>query len=290
MLEISFVFTLLPSQYYQRKVVERHLLRERDARSSIGPSKWKQSDLTDEQEATVDNAFSKRGVVSTITGAEVNHSDLAKLRPRQWLNDESINFHGLLVLNRSKQAFEEREKALKAGKKPDVQWRAFWDIHFFNSFFYAKLEKAGYSAVKRWTRKVHLFSKDIVLFPVNLGNAHWVTGAINFRLKRIEYYDSMHTSNRSFFLVMREYLEEESLDKRKTEMDWTGWQDYTPTDFPYQSNGYDCGVFTISTIEQLTRDGAAEDDEDYAWNFTERNMPYLRRRTVYEIVKKQLLE
>lgn len=36
-----------------------------------------------------------------------------------------------------------------------------------------------------------LFSKDVVVFPINLGSMHWVAGVINMRLKRIEFYDSM---------------------------------------------------------------------------------------------------
>jgi sentrin-specific protease 1 len=47
-----------------------------------------------------------------------------------------------------------------------------------------------------------LFSKDIVLIPVNHNNIHWAAAAINFRLKRIEYYDSMHmTDTRIVFKV-----------------------------------------------------------------------------------------
>jgi hypothetical protein len=37
-----------------------------------------------------------------------------------------------------------------------------------------------------------LFTKDIVLIPVNHNNMHWTAAAINFRKKRIESYDSMH--------------------------------------------------------------------------------------------------
>ena len=29
-------------------------------------------------------------------------------------------------------------------------------MHFFNSFFYPKLLKTGYSGVRRWTKKVNL--------------------------------------------------------------------------------------------------------------------------------------
>jgi sentrin-specific protease 1 len=47
--------------------------------------------------------------------------------------------------------------------------------------------------------QIDLFSKDVVLIPINHGNAHWTAAAINFRRKRIESYDSMnHYTNRPF--------------------------------------------------------------------------------------------
>lgn len=36
-----------------------------------------------------------------------------------------------------------------------------------------------------------IFQKDVILVPVNHNNMHWTAAAINFRLKRIESYDSM---------------------------------------------------------------------------------------------------
>jgi len=42
----------------------------------------------------------------------------------------------------------------------------------FNTFFYPKLRSSGYTAVRRWTKKMDIFSKDILLVPVHLG-VHW---------------------------------------------------------------------------------------------------------------------
>ncbi len=102
----------------------------------------------------VNAAFKKRGIVAKMPGGEVNNEDMARLRPGCWLNDETINMYGLMILARSKKAAEERAKAKSEGRKCDTQWLCYWDVHFFNSFFYSKVEKEGHSAVKRWTRKV----------------------------------------------------------------------------------------------------------------------------------------
>lgn len=45
-------------------------------------------------------------------------------------------------------------------------------VYTFNTFFFPKLRSAGFSAVRRWTKKVDLFAHDILLVPVHLG-VHW---------------------------------------------------------------------------------------------------------------------
>ena len=46
-----------------------------------------------------------------------------------------------------------------------------------------------------------VFSKDIILIPVNHNNAHWTAAAINFRQKRIESYDSMDLDRSDVYCV-----------------------------------------------------------------------------------------
>ena len=45
-------------------------------------------------------------------------------------------------------------------------------VYAFNTFFYPKLMSGGHAAVRRWTRKVDVFSFDYILVPVHLG-VHW---------------------------------------------------------------------------------------------------------------------
>lgn len=40
-------------------------------------------------------------------------------------------------------------------------------------------------------KQIDIFKKEAVVFPINLGNMHWTAGAINLKLKRFEYYDSL---------------------------------------------------------------------------------------------------
>lgn len=263
--------------------------------------------LTDEQEAQLQKAWQQRDFVVSIPGACAAHRDLVKLRPRSWLNDETINFYGQLVLQRSQRALALRRDPTVRAPQETLDPAACWDVHVFNSFFYHKLATAGHAGVARWTRRVDVFGKDKILFPVNLGNTHWVTGCIDFRRKRVEYYDSMRLPNPAFFQQVAAWLQAEHEAKCHRPLDWEadGWTEYSCTHFPSQQNGYDCGVFTIAAIEQLSRrnpldpypasaagrDAREEQQEqDEPFNFSGKDMPYLRRRFAYEIITKHLLD
>ncbi|KAJ9476805.1 Ubiquitin-like-specific protease 1 [Pseudozyma hubeiensis] len=335
----------------QVKLLERERLRReekarwRKLRGILGRKELPDT-LGVEEEQAVTSVFSKRGVISEITGAAVSDADVQKLRPRQWLNDEVINFYGALILIRANEADKKRSQAMAAAKdapveadgkpngkggkgKPkrpyDESLDAFWRVHYFSSFFWSNLKSKGFDGVKRWTRRIDIFSKDLILFPINLGNAHWVCGVINMRKQRFEYYDSMGAHNQAAFNLMRTYLTEEARDKKKKEIDLRGWKDVFSDDSPQQENSYDCGVFAAQTLEQVSRrdphtpipleaprvtwkgesldegagklsiggaggdDSEEEEEEEYEWNFGQQNMPYLRRRMAYEIYSKQLL-
>lgn len=45
--------------------------------------------------------------------------------------------------------------------------------------------------IRLWLQ-IDIFSKDIIVFPINKNNVHWLCGAINFKDKRLECYDSMN--------------------------------------------------------------------------------------------------
>ena len=91
-------------------------------------------------------------------------------------------------------------------------------------------------------KQFDLFSKDIILIPINHSNSHWTAAAINFRRKRIESYDSMGMDRNNVYKVcscfhlsqytepvklLRLYLDAEHRNKRKQPFDFTGWEDHT---------------------------------------------------------------
>lgn len=163
--------------------------------------------------------LSTPGIVATLPAAEVSQKDIIKLRPGEWLNDEVINFYGVMVNIRSANAKARRDKGFAEPGDENLL-----DAHVMSSFFFQKLTDSGYPNVRRWTKKVctairkrwesvqlklshlnpsqfDLFKKDIIIMPVNLGNMHWVCAAINVEKQRFEYYDSMGKINYNVLAV-----------------------------------------------------------------------------------------
>ncbi|PCH33418.1 cysteine proteinase [Wolfiporia cocos MD-104 SS10] len=224
--------------------------------------------LPEDDEQTVDELFKKRGIISKTAREQVSADDIARLKPRVWLNDEIINFYGQLILDRA--------EAMK--ENTDTNAPKPLKVHLFNTFFWSKLQGQGYEKARlaKWTKRIDIFDKDIVLIPVNHDNTHWTAAAINFKKKRIESYDSMGYIRHNVFKLLRQYLDDEHRNKKKAPFDFTGWVDHTMEDIPLQENAFDCGVFTCQFLEALSRG-------EETFRFKQIDMPYLRRRMVWEI-------
>lgn len=212
----------------------------------------------------------------------ITAADLKLLNEKEWLNDELINFYVNMIQERSQNP-----------KLPKV--------YAFSTFFYPKLVSSGYSSLRRWTKRVDIFSYDIIVIPVHLGldfnsvylylclisfvslllGFHWCMAIIDFRDKSIRYYDSMLGVNMQCLTSLEKYLQEEYRDKKKSEYDTSGWQKVIMKDIPRQMNGSDCGVFSCTFAEFITRNAKIL--------FTQEHMPYIRRKMVIEIIQGKLL-
>ncbi|KTW30821.1 hypothetical protein T552_00532 [Pneumocystis carinii B80] len=185
--------------------------------------------------------------------------DIRTLRDKEWLNDEIINFYIALI--------SERAKTTPKGPK----------VYAFNTFFYTTLEKKGYQGVRRWTKraKVNILEQDYVLIPIHLG-IHWCMSIINFKKKRFEYWDSLNGNSGRVFLLLRDYLFQESGNT----INLDDWIDYIPESGPIQTNGYDCGVFACKTAECIAREGSID--------YTQDDIKELRKRMVANIIEGRL--
>ncbi|XP_076468390.1 sentrin-specific protease 1-like isoform X2 [Babylonia areolata] len=221
-------------------------------------------ELTDQMQREIAAALGggpQTQVLSEGFRLQLTRADFATLQGLNWLNDEVINFYMNMLMERG-----ERDASCKT--------------YAFNTFFYPKLLAGGHAAVKRWTRRVDLFSHTYLVIPVHLG-VHWCLCMVFVKEKCIRYYDSMGGNNNQCLNAIRQYLHDESLQKRNVELDLSEWSTETVKDIPQQMNGSDCGMFSCMYAESLTRGAKI--------TFTQKDMPYFRRRMVYELLKKQLL-
>ncbi|XP_023579389.1 sentrin-specific protease 1 isoform X2 [Octodon degus] len=223
-------------------------------------------EITEEMEKEIKNVFrngNQDEVLSEAFRLTITRKDIQTLNHLNWLNDEIINFYMNMLMERSK------EKGLPS-------------VHAFNTFFFTKLKTAGYQAVKRWTKKVDVFSVDLLLVPIHLG-VHWCLAVVDFRKKNITYYDSMGGLNNEACRVLLQYLKQESIDKKRKEFDTNGWQLFSKKsqEIPQQMNGSDCGMFACKYADCITKDRPI--------NFTQQHMPYFRKRMVWEILHRKLL-
>ena len=179
----------------------------------------------------------------------ISRKDLETLEGLNWLNDEVINFFFQMIAARSR----------TLDNLPSV--------HVFNTFFYSKLTSStsAFHMLRRWTRKVDIFSHDLILIPLHLG-MHWTLCCVNCRTKAISYYDSMaggrvNEKGEVHQQAILAYLRQEHQDKKGSPLssDWRicpvgESQDVNRNQrIPQQENGSDCGVFTCRFAEYISR-------------------------------------
>ncbi|CAJ0751135.1 20040_t:CDS:2 [Entrophospora sp. SA101] len=124
-----------------------------------------------------------------------------------------INFYGKLVVERS----------TNNDNLPSV--------FVYSTQFMTKYLNSGYQGVSKWTKKVDIFSKDLLFVPIHNG-AHWSLCLVDFQAFRIDYIDSMYGENAN--LDFNSWAENPRLKK-----------------VPQQKNSYDCGVFTLASLNTL---------------------------------------
>lgn len=202
----------------------------------------------------------KADIVLSAFSLNLRAGEIAALYGDKWLNDNIINYYLQMIRQRS------REK--RASNTP-----GYLKVEIVNTFWYPKLATDGFSSVSRWTRNANIFDQDIVLVPVHLGN-HWCLAVIDVRKKRVNYYDSLHAKNEYCLHLLRQFLIEESMDKKGQKLDISKWQFKCVEDSPLQRNGHDCGVFLCITAEYLSRNAQL--------TFTQADISYFRRRMLLQ--------
>ncbi|XP_008801096.1 ubiquitin-like-specific protease ESD4 [Phoenix dactylifera] len=228
--------------------------------------------LTDEEENEVSHALwggSSHEVLVThgASNIEITREVLQCLSSGAWLNDEVINVYLELLKERERR---EPGKCLKC--------------HFFNTFFYKKLNSGrnGYDfkAVRRWTTQKKLgyglIECDKIFVPVHK-DIHWCLAVINVKNETFQYLDSLGGMDTVVLRVLATYFMDEVKDKSDKQIDTTSWKQESVDNLPLQKNGWDCGMFMLKYTDFYSR--------GLSVSFSQEHMEYFRKRTAKEILR-----
>ncbi|XP_028035695.1 sentrin-specific protease-like isoform X1 [Bombyx mandarina] len=222
--------------------------------------------LTAQQEQMVNKALGPGPAGQILVekfNLRISRRDLQTLSGLNWLNDEVINFYMNLLMQRSQD-----NKDLPK-------------VYAANTFFYPKLMQSGQAGLRRWTRKVDIFSNDLMIVPVHLG-VHWCLSIVDFGAKKVSYLDSMGGRNQACLDALLQYLRDEHKDKKGQPFDDSGWKtECLSKDIPQQMNGSDCGMFACTFAEFRARNAP--------YCFSQADMSRLRRKAALEILTGTLL-
>ncbi|CAD5209598.1 unnamed protein product [Bursaphelenchus okinawaensis] len=177
----------------------------------------------------------------TVAGASLKKSDLFTLKSLQLLNDEVINAYMKLIIKRAEET------------------PGFPKVYAFDTFFYPTFRDHGYEKVSRWTRKVDIFSYDLVYVPI-FANEHWALLIWDFEHKHKVYCDSMDFEDEKiatqvasyYFREMDQYLLAEATTKQKKDFTTRSLKKIL-VNRPIQHNDIDCGVYLCSFAEFTAR-------------------------------------
>ena len=167
----------------------------------------------------------------------------------QWLNDEIINLYMAMLKDKLDRAII---------LKGDINTK---ETHFFNTFFWCKLTENDtykFSNIEKWIKKIEKpFECDKIFIPINIKNVHWTMIVISFLAKEICYVDSCapFPGGKKYddrLKIAIKFLKDWAA-KERISFDSKEWKLKMP-EVPQQSNGFDCGMFTIYCAHYLSED------------------------------------
>ncbi|KAK2612854.1 hypothetical protein QQS21_001134 [Conoideocrella luteorostrata] len=175
-------------------------------------------------------------LATTAEGVDLRRHDFAKIvPPTEWLNDEIVNGslnwldHFINMAAGIKDVKNNTRKCLT-----------------MSSFFFKRLQEQGVTRTQRTLRrngvdKNNLLDVDSILLPI-CEHSHWTLLVICPSKKTIAHIDSLNPRGSQQYIRLglawlKDILEEQFLD-----VDWK----VVRHEAPMQTNGYDCGVHTIT--------------------------------------------
>ncbi|KAF6013594.1 hypothetical protein HII12_001575 [Brettanomyces bruxellensis] len=148
-------------------------------------------------------------------------------------------------------------------------------------------DNRGYQGVRKWAKraKVDVTTVDYVFVPINIHSSHWALGLVNNKEHAFQYFDSLFGTGGDILDNLQSYMIEETkrlYGESMNGIDYSRYEVNPEMPCPTQQNGFDCGVFTCTMAEYLSR--------NMPLLFSQEDMPLIRRRMAYEIGTGKLLQ
>ncbi|KAI0223837.1 hypothetical protein L0F63_002271 [Massospora cicadina] len=193
----------------------------------------------------------------------------------EWLNGDAINASLGLLAERSNRPV------------PGHMDLKYPNVISFPTYFFHMLRNQGYAKVARQAKKKQIFSKDVLLVPIHLGN-HWTLVTIDFRHKLISYFDSLLGDPAQIIKLIVQFLNEASQDILKVPFNMDAWRIDVPKFIPAQSNSFDCGMFCIMFCKSVASPFYPP-EVPATFPFGQADMRKLRLLISYEVITGKLL-
>lgn len=207
--------------------------------------------------------------------AYIDDTSLLRLDPHitdstsKWLNDDVIDFVGELL--------NERERAKRA-HVVNYPSKVFVTSQLAKSLYVSFYEdNIEFSAIHKYVRDWPLLDvseQALILCPVNISNNHWILMCIAPQTKVLMTVDSFGQNYAIFKDPFLKWIELNYLTFGKT-FNYDDWQ-YLAESSPRQTNGYDCGVFVITSSLFIL--------DDIPLSFSQEKMNSWREKWIYNIL------
>ena len=197
-----------------------------------------------------------------ISNEKITLQDITSLSPNEWITDPIINAYMFLLQQRDQMLIQSQARTT-----PNL---------FFTSMLYTKVLCEGdncENGVLTWGTKkcetiigegTNIFQMNKIYFPINHDNVHWALVQADMEQHVLSYYDSLgkDAANKSTGSVLGQkalttilkYLRHEHMQVYKSELQSTWTSSDQSNNISQQSNGSDCGVFTIAHADLLSVD------------------------------------
>jgi len=159
--------------------------------------------------------------------------------------------------------------------------------HFFNSYFMERLlltnKKYCYEEVHRWSKKLDIFKKSMLYFPINISNTHWTLLIVFMQMKQIHYYDSKRGKGSKYLKAIKRWIMDEAIYKKKiSDYNMSEWNVFDcESNVPLQENDVDCGVFALLCADFIS--------DRLPLSYTQGEICFFRRKIAADILRGSLL-